>query len=465
MKLSFFGAARSVTGSMHLVESEGRRILLDCGLAQGHRADVFERNAHLPFDPKTVDIALLSHAHIDHCGNLPTLVKNGFQGHVHCTNATRDLVGLMLRDSAHIQEQDAEYLNQKKSRKGLPPVKPLYTAQDAENAIPRLNGRAYDAWFNLNGSVNGRVQFIDAGHILGSAITIMEVNDQGRALRVGFTGDLGRSNTSILRDPQTAHGLDYLIIESTYGNREHPPVEAALHDLRRIVHETITRGGKVIIPAFAVERTQEVVYALHEQNHAGELQNIPVFVDSPLATNATEVFRIHLECLRDEVRGQLFSHHDPFGFAELKYTHSVDESKKINAIHGAAIIISANGMCEAGRVLHHLKNNIEDARNTILFVGYQAENTLGRRLLDGAKKIKIFGDEYDVRAQIEIAHGFSAHADKTELLQWVAGAKENLKGIYVVHGEENASLAFAESLRGLGSFSVTVPQPSQAIEI
>ena len=465
MKLSFFGAARAVTGSMHLVESEGRRILLDCGLAQGHRADVFERNAHLPFDPKAIDLALLSHAHIDHCGNLPTLVKNGFQGHIHCTNATRDLVALMLRDSAHIQEQDAEYLNQKTWRKGQPPVMPLYTTRDAENAISRLNGRAYDAWFNLDGSVNDRVQFIDAGHILGSAITIMELKDQGRALRVGFTGDLGRSNTSILRDPQTAQGLDYLIIESTYGNREHPPVQEAMRDLRRIVHKTIARGGKVIIPAFAVERTQEVVYALHQQNHAGELEKVPAFVDSPLATNATEIFRVHLECLRDTVRGQLLSHHDPFGFAQLKYTHSVDESKKINAVRGAAIIISANGMCEAGRVLHHLKNNIEDERNTILFVGYQAENTLGRRLLDGAKTIKVFGDEYTVRAQIEIAHGFSAHADKTELLQWVARAKENLKGIYVVHGEENASLAFADSLRGLGSFSVTVPQPGQAIEI
>jgi len=465
MKLSFFGAARSVTGSMHLVESEGRRILLDCGLAQGHRAEVFERNAHLPFDPKTIDIALLSHAHIDHCGNLPTLVKSGFRGQVHCTNATRDLVGLMLRDSAHIQEQDAEYMNKKAARKGQPQVKPLYSSQDAETTIPRLNGRAYDAWFNLNGSVNGRVQFIDAGHILGSAITILELNDQGRALRVGFTGDLGRCNTSILRDPQTARGLDYLIIESTYGNREHPPVEEAMHDLRRIVHQTIARGGKVVIPAFAVERTQEVVYALHQQNHDGALASTPAFVDSPLATNATEVFRMHLECLRDELRSQLLSQHDPFGFGQLKYTHSVDESKKINAVHGAAIIISANGMCEAGRVLHHLKNNIEDEKNTILFVGYQAENTLGRRLLDGAKKIKIFGDEFNVRAQIEVAHGFSAHADKNELLDWVAGARENLKGTYVVHGEEDASLAFAESLRALGSFSMTVPQPSQAIEI
>ncbi len=465
MKLSFYGAARSVTGSMHLVESSGKRILLDCGLYQGHRALAFERNAHLPFDPKTVDTAILSHAHIDHCGNFPTLVKNGFQGQVQCTNATRDLAALMLRDSAHIQEQDADYMNQKNSRRGLPPVKPLYTAQDAENVMPRLTGHAYDSWFNIGDRADGRVQFLDAGHILGSAITVLELNDQGRALRVGFTGDLGRCRTSLLRDPASARGLDYLIIESTYGNRDHPPIQEAQTDLARIVLETIARRGKVVIPAFAVERTQEVVYALHEQNHAGTLRNTPAFVDSPLAIDATNVFRMHLECLRQEIREHLISHDDPFGFERLRYTRDVEESKKINAVQGAAIIISANGMCEAGRVLHHLKNNIEDERNTILFVGYQAESTLGRRIVDGVKKVKIFGDEYTVRAHIEVADGFSAHADRTELSQWVQGARENLKGIYVVHGEENAALAFADQLRGIGNFPVTVPEPNQTIEI
>lgn len=465
MKLSFYGAARSVTGSMHLVESEGRRILLDCGLYQGHRADAFERNAHLPFDPKTVGTAILSHAHIDHCGNLPTLVKNGFQGQIHCTHATRDLVALMLRDSAHIQEQDAEYMNQKNSRRGQPPVKPLYTSQDAEQVMPRLSGQGYENWFNLADRTNGRVRFLDAGHILGSAITILEANDKGRALRVGFTGDLGRRGTSLLPDPALASDLDYLIIESTYGNRDHPPVQEATSDLARIVLETIGRGGKVVIPAFAVERTQEIVYALHEQNHSGTLQHTPAFVDSPLAISATDVFRMHLECLRQEIREHLVSHDDPFGFDRLKYTRDVDESKKINAVQGAAIIISANGMCEAGRVLHHLKNNIEDERNTILFVGYQAESTLGRRILDGAKKIKVFGDEYTVRAHIEEAHGFSAHADRGELTQWVANVRDRLKGIFVVHGEEAAALAFADRLRGIGNFQVTVPAPSQTVEI
>ncbi len=465
MKLSFYGAARSVTGSMHLIESEGKRILLDCGLYQGHRAEAFERNAHLPFDPKTIDTAILSHAHIDHCGNLPTLVKNGFQGQIHCTNATRDLAALMLRDSAHIQEQDAEYMNQKKSRRGAPRVKPLYTSEDAERVMPRLNGRGYETWSTLGNHANGRTQFLDAGHILGSAITILELNDKGRALRVGFTGDLGRRGTSLLPDPAFANGLDYLIIESTYGDRDHPPIQEAETDLARIVVETIARGGKIVIPAFAVERTQEVVYALRQQDHAGALSNTPAFVDSPLAIDATDVFRMHLECLRAEIRGILVSHEDPFGFERLKYTRDVEESKKINAVQGAAIIISANGMCEAGRVLHHLKNNIEDERNTILFVGYQAENTLGRRIIDGAKKIKIFGDEYAVRAHIEEAHGFSAHADRGELAQWVGGAKDNLKGIFIVHGEEKAALAFADRLRGMWKFPVTVPEPNQTVEI
>lgn len=465
MKLSFYGAARSVTGSMHLVESEGRRILLDCGLYQGHRDQAFERNAHLPFDPKNIDTAILSHAHIDHSGNLPTLVKNGFQGQVHCTNATRDLVALMLRDSARIQQQDAEYMNQKKSRRGMPPVQPLYTVQDAEKVMPRLSGQGYDNWFNLGNHANGRVQFLDAGHILGSAITVLELNDQGRALRVGFTGDLGRRGTSLMRDPASASGLDYLIIESTYGDRDHPPIQEAQTDLARIVLETIARGGKVVIPAFAVERTQEVVYALHEQNHTGALRSTPAFVDSPLAIDATDVFRVHLECLRQEIREHLVSHDDPFGFERLKYTRAVEESKKINSVQGAAIIISANGMCEAGRILHHLKNNIEDERNTILFVGYQAENTLGRRIIDGAKKIRIFGDEYSVRAHIEVAHGFSAHADRAELEQWVAGAKDKLKGIFVVHGEAASALAFADRLRGMGNFPITVPELNQTVEI
>ncbi len=461
MRLTFHGAARAVTGSMHLVETDHQRILLDCGLMQGHRAEATQRNANPPFDPSTLDAAILSHAHIDHSGNLPTLVKRGFAGDVHCTPATRDLATLMLRDSARIQEQDAQYLNQKTSRQGLPPIEPLYTAADAERALQHLISRPYRRPFNIN--QGGRVQFLDAGHILGSAITVLDLQDGNRPMRLAFTGDLGRKGTPILNDPEIARGVDYLIIESTYGDREHGPFEKTEDDLARIIRETIARGGKVVIPAFAVERTQEVLYALHRKVEARQVPQVPSFVDSPLAVSATDVFRMHVECLKPEVRDHLLTRADPFGFEKLRFTRTVDESKQINNVHGSVIIISASGMCEAGRVLHHLKNTIEDERNTILFVGYQAEHTLGRRLQDGARKVKIFGDEFYVRARIESASGFSAHADRSDLLDWVAAVKENLKGVFVVHGEEKSSLAFAEALRAAGSFSVMVPELGETI--
>lgn len=462
MKLCFYGAARTTTGSMHVVETAAQRILLDCGLYQGHRAEALERNSNLPFDPKSISTVILSHAHIDHSGNLPTLVKGGFAGEVNSTTATRDLATLMLRDSAHIQEQDAEYLNQKKSRRGLPAVEPLYTSQDVDHVLSHLVGRGYGKWFDLSG---GRALMRDAGHILGSAITVMEFPDEGRVTRIAFTGDLGRPETALLENPEFVSGIDYLIIESTYGDREHGPLQASVDELAHVVRETVRRGGKVIIPAFAVERTQEIVYALHQKKQAGQVPSVPMYVDSPLAIDATDVFRLHAECLRRELREHLLVHDDPFGFGGLQYTRTVDESKRINTMRDACVIISANGMCEAGRVLHHLKNNIEDERNTILFVGYQAENTLGRRLIDGAKKVKIFGDEFDVRAQIQVANGFSAHADRSELLDWVGHVKENLRGVFVVHGEEQAALSFADALRSLGGFPVTVPEPNQTIEL
>ncbi|MBI5032301.1 MAG: MBL fold metallo-hydrolase [Chloroflexi bacterium] len=463
MKITFHGAAGTTTGSMHMIETDNERILLDCGLYQGHRAEAFERNSNFPFDPKTLSAVILSHAHIDHSGNLPSLVKHGYAGKINCTSATRDLVTLMLRDSARIQEQDAEYLNQKKSRKGLPPIEPLYSVQDAERTLPRLVGYGYNEWYRVND--NARAMMVDAGHILGSAITTLEINENGRTIRLGFTGDLGRPDTSLLCDPDIAHALDYLIIESTYGNREHGMLKDAQDELAQIVHETVTRGGKVIIPSFAIGRTQEIVYTLHLRTEAGELPRIPIYVDSPLAIDATDVFRLHVESLCEDVRDHLMDHDDPFGFHGLHYTRSVEESKRINTLPEPCIIISASGMCEAGRILHHLKNNLEDKRNTILFVGYQAENTLGRRIVDGARKVRVFGDEFTVNARIAMANGFSAHADHSELIDWVNKVKDGLKGVFVVHGESESSQAFAAELRTMGNFNVTVPTLNQTIQV
>jgi metallo-beta-lactamase family protein len=462
MKLTFYGAARTTTGSMHLVEAGSQRILLDCGLYQGHRAEAFKRNSHLPFDPRTLTSAVLSHAHIDHSGNLPTLVKNGFPGEINCTMATRDLAALMLRDSAHIQEQDAEYLNQKKSRRGMPKVEPLYTIHDAERTMPHFVGRAYDSPFYIG---NVRVTMLDAGHILGSAVTVLEVNENGRKIRLGFTGDLGRPGTLLLRNPEIARNLDYLITESTYGDREHGKLGHSQDDIARVTSYTVKRGGKVLIPSFAVERAQEVIYTLHLKREAGQVPAVPMFVDSPLATNATDVFRLHTECLNEKILAYVHSRHDPFGFGGLHYTRTVEESKSINSIREPCVIIAGNGMCEAGRIIHHLKNNIEDDRSTVLIVGYQAQNTLGRRLVEGAKKVKLFGDEFHVRAEIHVENGFSAHADRSELLEWVGHVKDSLRGVFVVHGEEKSALSFADALRSYGNFTVTVPEPRQTIEL
>lgn len=463
MNITFHGAARTTTGSMHLIETEHQRILLDCGLYQGKRAEAFARNAQLPFDPTSITHVILSHAHIDHSGNLPILVKRGYAREIHCTTATRDLATLMLRDSAHIQEQDAAYLNQKTSRRGLPPVEPLYTTEDAEAALDHFVSHAYDQWFDLDGG--GRAQLRDAGHILGSASIVVEAREAGRTYRIGFSGDLGRAHAPILRDPAPLADLDYLIIESTYGDRTHPSFDQAANALARVVRETIARGGKVIIPAFAVGRTQGLLYFLHQQIRTGEIPRAPIFVDSPLAIDATDVFRLHLECFDAATRRLLLAHDDPFGFGGLKYTRTVDESRALNTLAAPAIIISASGMCEAGRVLHHLKHNIEDARSTILLVGYQAENTLGRRLVEGARRVKIFGDEFTVRAQVERADGFSAHADRRELLEWVAPLCPRLQAVFIVHGDDARLHALADALRARGDFRVTIPTLDQTIEL
>ncbi len=463
MDVQFWGAARTVTGSMHLLTVNGARILLDCGLYQGKRKESFERNRQLPFDPKGVDVMVLSHAHIDHSGNIPNLVKNGYNGPIYCTFATRDLCAAMLRDSGHIQEMDALYVNKKRARKGEPPIEPIYTQEDAVNCLGQFVSLGYGRPFPILPGV--RLTFVDAGHILGSAIVILDIEADNGAdpHRFVFSGDLGRPEKPILEDPTLLDGCDTLIIESTYGDRLHPDTINVQKELQSVVIETARRGGKLIIPAFAVGRTQELVYDLHQLIEADEIPDLPVFVDSPLAIDATSVFRLHPECYDDEVEQFLneTGSRDPFGFGRLQYTRTVDQSKAINDLNAPAIIISASGMAEAGRIQHHLKNNIHDARNTILFVGWQAPNTLGRYILEKHDTVKIFGEKYPLRAQVEAIYGFSAHADRNELLSWVQSMDKLPTKAFVVHGDPEPAQALADGLSKLGVAEAWVPDRAE----
>jgi metallo-beta-lactamase family protein len=466
MKLQFMGAARTVTGSMHMLSVNGAQILLDCGLYQGKRQESFQRNRNLPFDVGSVDAMVLSHAHIDHSGNIPTLVKNGFQGNIYATPATRDLCSAMLRDSGHIQEEDAKYVNKKRARQGAPPVEPLYTVDDATDSLKNFVTVGYDRPLEVRPGVT--LTFYDAGHILGSAIVVLDVQEDGTRKRLVFTGDLGRKHMPILRDPEIVKGADYLITESTYGDRLHDPIETTDGELEEVIVDTFRRGGKVIVPSFAVGRTQELVYSLHQLTEKRDIPQLPIFVDSPLAVNVTEIFRLHPECYDRELQAFMAAdnHRDPFGFRQLTYVRSVEASKELNFLRESAVIISASGMCEAGRILHHLKNNVEDPRNTVLIVGWQAPYTLGRRLVERQPIVKIFGEEYNLRARVKTINGFSAHADRNELLEYVQSLEpEHLKHAFVVHGEESSSLALADGLRDLGVAETEVPKLGESFEL
>jgi metallo-beta-lactamase family protein len=468
MKLTFHGAARTVTGSQHLIEVNGSKILLDCGLFQGRRKDAFEINRNLPFEPASIDALVLSHAHIDHSGNIPNLVKNGFRGNIVCTFATRDLCSVMLRDSGHIHEYDAQWLNKKRARKGEPPIEPIYTELEAVEALKYFTAVGYDRPNYLTPDVD--VSFCDAGHILGSAIVILDIIDREakRPVRLVFSGDLGRYDMPILRDPTVITDADVLIMESTYGNRSHALYPDTEKELERIVKETYARRGSVIVPSFAVGRTQQLVYSLHQMHERGDLPDIPVYVDSPLAINATGVFRLHPEAFDRETLEfmERDQQRDVFGFDRLRYTRSTRESKEINKTNEPAIIISASGMAEAGRILHHLKNKVTDERNTVLIVGWQAPHTLGRRIVEKQPKVKILGEEYALNARVEILNGFSGHADHDGLLDWARGFKEKPQHTFLVHGEEDSALALADGLRsGVGYENVAVPELHQSFEI
>lgn len=464
MKITFAGAAREVTGSCHILEVGGRTVLLDCGLFQGRRSETRAKNATLPVDVSAIDAVVLSHAHIDHAGRLPFLARNGYRKPIYCTAATRDLSAVMLADSAHIQEKDAEFL----TRHHKDVAEPLYTMRDAAIATERMVAMPYDTSFDVVPGV--RASFADAGHILGSASVTLDCTEGTTRKRIIFSGDIGRAGLPIIRDPKPpTGGADIVILESTYGNRDHASIVGARESLAKIVTDTAARGGKILVPAFAVGRTQELVYDLHILAREGRIPEIPIYVDSPLAIDATTVYAMHPEVF-DRTEDLIQKVQDVFRFSAVKYTRDPNESKALNTQHGPMVIIAASGMCEAGRILHHLAHNAADPKTTILIVGFQAEHTLGRRIVERAPVIKVFGDEMPLRARVEVLDGYSAHGDRTELQAWLDGVRDGgtqgaVTPIYLVHGEPEAQDAFAQQLRDAGYASVHAPNPHEAVTL
>ena len=467
MQISFHGAARTVTGSRHLIEANGHRVLLDCGIYHGRRQEAFERNRNFSFEPSSIDAVILSHAHIDHSGNLPLLVKNGFDGPIYTTHATRDLCASMLPDSGHIHEKDAEYLNKKHKRQGKPLIEPLYTQNDAYVSLHYLESINYHRAKEIMEGIY--FTFYDAGHILGSSFVVLDIEDRdaGRDIRLVFSGDLGREGLPLIRDPETVDHADLLIMESTYGGRLHEPIPDTAQRLKEIVNKIYQNKGVLIIPAFAVGRTQQLVYELQKLHSKDEIPELPIYVDSPLAINITSVFRQHPEIFDRETHQYMrqFNDEDVFGFSKLQYTRRVEESIELNTMDPPFIVISASGMAEHGRILHHLKHHIEDPHSVVLIVGWQAPNTLGRKLVEGASKVRILGREYKVRASVEKLNGLSGHADSNELVDWVAAMEKRPQKTFLVHGELDAAQSLAKSLsEKLELEDVVVPEMHQQFD-
>lgn len=475
IRLHFWGAAQTVTGSSHHLECAGQNILLDCGLFQGHRQQAQEINAHLALPPEQLNAVVLSHAHIDHSGDLPLLVKQGYRGPIYTTSPTIDLCDKMLKDSAHIQESDAEFVNKWAHRRksiGVPAdpdgVKPLYTQEDAAQAVQQfkpvklhtpelLAGSTAEAGFTTTA--------YDAGHMLGSTSVLVEAREKGKTTRLLFSGDVGRKNLPIIRDPDKAPAAEYLIMESTYGNRLHQPIGPVKKKLANLVNRTVQRGGHIVMPAFAVGRTQQVVMLLHELINDKIIPDIPIFVDSPLAVNVTDVFRKHEEEWDQEVRAFADLNGDPFGWKRLRYIRSVEESKALNGLHMPFIVISASGMCEAGRVLHHLKNSVEDPRNLVLITGFQAQNTLGRAIVEKHPEVKIFGEPMRLRAEVDSIGELSGHADQRELLEWMEPVVPTLKQVFLVHGEPDAQEALKVEIEKMYKLEVICPKRGDRYEV
>jgi len=464
MKIHFLGAARTVTGSQILIEVNESKILLECGLFQGKRADTYQFNQNFQFAPKDIDALLLSHAHIDHSGNIPNLVKQGYTNRIFATSATVSLAEIMLRDSGHIQESDNQYVNKKRARRGEPPVEPLYTIEDAEAACQLFTPLEYNHTIEICNGVNAT--FVDAGHILGSASIILDIKENGQVKRLWFSGDIGRDKLPLLRDPVMPENADYLIMECTYGDKVHYDPETAFREFREVTMRTINRGGKIIIPAFAVGRTQELVYFLNQMLSVKDIPPIPIFVDSPLAVNATDIFKLYAHLFDEETKQFIEQgNHKALTSPNLHYTRSVEESKKINEVKGPAIIISASGMAEAGRILHHLQNNIENPLNTIMIVSWQAPHTLGRRLAERQQTVRIFGQLFERRAEIATIGGLSAHAGQKKLIQYALSTRSTLKRLYLVHGEEDAARVLMEKLEENKIAPVYFPKRLDYVEI
>lgn len=465
MHIEFSGAAQEVTGSCHILRVGTRTVLLDCGMFQGRRSESRGKNLKLPVPVDEIDAVILSHAHIDHAGRLPYLIAQGYKGTIWATSATRDLCAIMLADSASIQERDADFLARHRKEE----IEPLYRVEDATRTLEYMIGMPYRKWFDVTDGV--RAMFTEAGHILGSASVALEVREGDTFRRVIFSGDIGRTGLPIIRDPEPPpHGADVILCESTYGNRDHESVKGARDQLARVVRETAARGGRVLIPAFAVGRTQELVYDLHELQRADKIPDIPIYIDSPLATNATAVFAMHPE-VYDHSEALVRRTPNLFDFPMVRFTRDVSESKRLNTLHGPMIIIAASGMVESGRILHHLRYGATDPRNTILVVGFMAEHTLGRRIVERRPVLRIFGEEVPLSAQVEILNGYSAHADRQELHRWLQSVRQHgvpdgrdRPHVFLVHGEPSAQDAFAEQLRADG-FQVDIPAAGDRIPL
>jgi len=466
MKLTIFGAAKTVTGSMHLIEHNGHKLLLDCGTYQGRREESYQVNLNFPFYPAEIDAMILSHAHIDHSGNIPNLVKQGFAGPIYATNATIDLADIMLRDSGHIQENDIKYLNKKRRKEGLHDLKPIYTQKDAIMAMPQFRS----LWYKEEKEVIPGVvaHFVEAGHILGSAAVVLDYQDEaGNPKRFWFSGDIGRYDVPILRDPVLPTGAQTVVMECTYGDKPHESMDDAYDEFVDAIRRTVSRGGKVIVPAFAIGRTQNLTYFLSDAIENGDIPDVPVIVDSPLAVNASDLYRKHTECFDDET-WQFIAEHRMQGldYHNIIFTRSVDESKALNDWNEPMIIISASGMAENGRILHHLKNNIEDGRNTILIISWQAPDTLGRRLADRERKVRIFGEEYFRKAEVVTIGGLSAHAGQNLLVDYALASKDTLENLILVHGEEDAASALIDRLAEFPELPVPIfADKAQTFEI